>query len=84
MHVQHFSGPVLIMLGSSDQFCKISTMQQLVTDIKRARGHESQHSGDTERAQELLDLQVYDGCDHFWGGYLDDLAESTFRWICKL
>jgi alpha/beta superfamily hydrolase len=65
--------PKFLVVGSDDQFTSLDQYNSLVQEYRK------QHAADTGGA--LMDFRVLDGCDHFFGGRWQEVADDVVQWV---
>ena len=85
--------PRLLVMGTADQFTALETLQGLVheeqnQEKQQQRAGVSSATGSLDGARAhvagehgVLELLVIDGCDHFFGGRHDELADRVLAWV---
>jgi alpha/beta superfamily hydrolase len=65
--------PKFLVVGSDDQFTSLSQYNALVHQYR------TQHAASA--AGVLMDVLVVEGCDHFFGGKWQDVADEVVKWV---
>ena len=65
--------PKFLVVGSSDQFTSLQAYNSLVYEYRRKCAAEARGA--------QMDVRVLEGCDHFFGGKWQEVADDVVHWV---